>query len=114
VPAYAIAHLRIVTLHPDVFEYMEEIQQTLDPFGGRFIVHGGELEAVEGSWPGAAVVIEFPGMAEARAWYQSSCYQEILPLRTTHIEGTAIIVDGVEPGHDSAKMAAEMRQALNV
>lgn len=37
--AYALAHLRHVDPHPDVLEYMEKIQGTLDPFSGRFIVH---------------------------------------------------------------------------
>jgi len=38
---YALAHLRNTpTTHPDVFEYMEKIQSTLEPFSGRFIIHG--------------------------------------------------------------------------
>ncbi len=49
--------------------------------------------------------------AEARGWYESAAYQRILPLRTNHIEGDAIIVEGVRPDHDAAKMATAMRQA---
>jgi uncharacterized protein (DUF1330 family) len=39
--AYALAHLREIDPHPDILEYLEKIQATLDPFSGRFIVHGG-------------------------------------------------------------------------
>ncbi|GAA3105943.1 hypothetical protein [Nonomuraea salmonea] len=40
--AYVIAHLRDPErLHQDVAEYLERIQSTLDPFSGRFVVHGG-------------------------------------------------------------------------
>ena len=39
--AYALAHLRREPIHADVLEYMERVQATLAPFGGRFIVHGG-------------------------------------------------------------------------
>lgn len=47
--AYALAHLHGRSPHPDVIEYLERIQATLDPFHGRFRIHGGELEVVEGS-----------------------------------------------------------------
>jgi hypothetical protein len=58
-------------------------------------------------------VIESPGLTEARSWYASTAYQEILPLRTKHLEGDVILVEGVEPGHDSAKMAGELRRAAS-
>jgi uncharacterized protein (DUF1330 family) len=107
--AYAIAHLRETDPHPEILEYMEKIQATLDPFSGRFIVHGGAIDVREGRWPGNLVVIEFPSMGAARGWYDSPAYRQILPLRTRHIAGDTILVEGVEPGHDSARMAAELR-----
>ena len=111
--AYAIAHLHNPTAHPDVFEYLERIQATLDPFQGRFLVHGPPVEVREGEWPGTLVIIEFPSADLARQWYESPAYQEILPLRTNHISGSAIVVEGVRPDHDPAKMAAAMRAATN-
>lgn len=108
--AYGIAFLRNPQPHhPEVLEYLERIQDTLDPYGGRFLVHGGKLDVREGSGPGALVVIEFPDLGRARAWYDSGPYQEILPLRTNNIEGDILLAEGVEPGHDSAKMAARLR-----
>ena len=109
--AYALAHLRKAPLHADVLEYMERIQATLAPFGGRFIVHGGTIDVLEGNWPGDVVIIEFPDMTTARSWYDSSIYQEIKPLRTRHFAGEVILVEGVEPDHSSSQMAAELRQA---
>jgi uncharacterized protein (DUF1330 family) len=111
VATYGIAHLRTPRLNAEVFEYLERIQATLDPFSGRFIVHGGTVEVLEGSWPGTVVVIEFPGVDAARTWYESAAYQEILPLRTNHIDGDVILVEGVEPGYDSARTAADLRLA---
>jgi uncharacterized protein (DUF1330 family) len=109
--AYAIAHLLPGPAHPDVFEYLEKIQGTLDPFGGHFLVHGGTTHVLEGTWPGATVVLQFPGMDDARAWYASPAYRKILPLRTDHLTGDVILVEGVEPGHDSAGMGEAMRRA---
>ena len=112
--AYAIAHLRTPKAHPEVFEYLERIQATMDPYGGRFLVHGPEVEVREGEWPGTIVILEFPGTVQAREWYESPAYQAILPLRTRNIEGETIIVEGVREGHDPAKMAAAMRAATGM
>lgn len=109
-PAYALAHLRTPQVNDDVLRYIETVQSTFEPFGGRFLVHGAEVEVKEGPWPGTVVIVEFPDVERARAWYESPAYQEILPLRTDHIEGSAIIVDGVAPGYDATATAAALRQ----
>jgi uncharacterized protein (DUF1330 family) len=49
---YAVAHLRKVNLGPEIVEYLQRIDATLGPFGGRFLVHGGQVEVLEGTWPG--------------------------------------------------------------
>jgi len=48
--AYALPHLREIDPHPEILEYLEKIQTTLDPFCGRFIVHGGAVDVREGTW----------------------------------------------------------------
>lgn len=93
--AYAIAHLRSVDFGPDIVRYLREIDATLAPYGGRFLVHGVDPEVLEGSWPGHLVLIEFPDRERARAWYHSPGYQAILPLRTENSDSSAILVDGV-------------------
>ncbi|MCB5166624.1 DUF1330 domain-containing protein [Streptomyces bambusae] len=108
-PAYAIAHLRPRQPHAEIIEYIERIQATLDPFGGRFLVHGAEVEVVEGPWEGTVVVIAFPDIEAARAWYASPAYQEILPLRTRHMAAEAVLVEGVPAGYDPARRAAALR-----
>jgi uncharacterized protein (DUF1330 family) len=109
-PAYALAHLRTPQINEDVLRYIETVQSTLDPFGGRFLVHGAEVEVKEGPWPGTVVIVEFPDIERARAWYDSPAYQEILPLRADNIEGSTLIVDGVAPGYDAAVTAAALRR----
>ncbi|UJW29161.1 DUF1330 domain-containing protein [Saccharothrix sp. AJ9571] len=110
--AYALAHLRRPeTLHPGVFEYMKRVQATLDPFGGEFLVHGGQVEVVEGEWPGDLVLIAFPDIERARAWYASPAYQEILPLRTDHLDGDTLLVPGVSPGHQAAELADRLARS---
>ncbi len=109
-PAYAIAHLRTPQINDEELEYLERIQDTLDPHRGRFLVHGAELDVKEGPWPGTVVVIEFPDVSAAQAWYDSPAYQAILPLRTDNIDGSAVIVEGVAPGYDPSQTAAALRE----
>ncbi len=104
--AYAVAHLRSVDLNAEVVAYLRRIDATLGPFGGRFLVHGVRPEVREGEWPGDLVVIGFPDLDAARAWYDSPAYQEILPLRTRNSAGVALLVDGVPEGYRAADLAA--------
>ncbi|WNM36603.1 DUF1330 domain-containing protein [Streptomyces sp. Li-HN-5-11] len=111
-PAYAIAHLRDAAPHPDVAAYIERVTATFEPFGGRFLVHAMQHEVKEGSWPGHVVVIGFPDIHQARAWWDSPAYREIAPLRSRHIEGDIILVPGVPEDYDPATTAKAMREAL--
>ena len=98
-PAYAVAHMRQVTMGPAIVEYLERIDATLAPFGGRFLVHGGDADVVEGTWHGYLIVIEFPDRGAAHDWYRSAAYQEILALRTDNSRSDIILIEGVESGH---------------
>jgi uncharacterized protein (DUF1330 family) len=75
---YAIGHLRNVNMGSDIVAYLETIDATLAPFQGRFIIHGGEKEQLEGTFPGDLIVIAFPDRQAASAWYASPAYQAIL------------------------------------
>jgi uncharacterized protein (DUF1330 family) len=106
-PAYAVAHMRHVTMGPAIVEYLQRIDATLTPFGGRFIVHGGEAEVLEGSWPGHLIVIEFPDRGRADAWYRSGAYQEIVALRTDNSRSDVILADGVSSEHRATDVLTE-------
>lgn len=96
---YAIGHLHHVDMGPDIVEYLEKIDATLAPFGGRFLVHGGPVELLEGAFSGDLIVIEFANRERARAWYRSNDYQAILPLRTSHSSGDVFFIDRVSLPH---------------
>ena len=98
-PAYAVAHMRQVTMGPPIVAYLERIDATLAPFGGRFLVHGGQVEVLEGTWPGHLIVIEFPDRAGADDWYSSAASQEIVGLRTDNSLSDVIIAEGVGSDH---------------
>jgi uncharacterized protein (DUF1330 family) len=105
-PAYGIGHLRNVNVGPDIVAYLERIDATLEPYGGRFLIHGGRPEVLEGSWTGDLIVIEFPDADTARAWYESDAYQELIPLRAENSDGDILIIDGVSAGHRAPDVLA--------
>jgi len=51
-PAYAIAYLRDVRFGEEIIEYLQRIDATLAPYGGRFLVHGVRSRPPRG--PGTA------------------------------------------------------------
>lgn len=106
--AYAVAYLREVDLGPAIVEYIERIDATLAPYGGRFLVHGGALTPAEGTWDGDLVILEFPDAEAAREWYDSPAYQAILPLRTEHSQSIACMVEGVPTGYRAVDKLADL------
>lgn len=79
--AYAIAG-NTVTDAETMGEYSKQVSATLEPFGGKFLVRGGQFEVMEGAWSAArVVVIEFPTLEHARRWYHSDAYQAIIQGR---------------------------------
>lgn len=106
---YAVALLRNVELGPEIWRYMENIEATFAPFGGEWVIHGTSPDVVEGVWPGDLVIIGFPSLDAARAWYCSPEYAAILPLRSEHSDGAVALVEGVPDGYRAAKTVAQMQ-----
>ncbi|HTI18348.1 MAG TPA: DUF1330 domain-containing protein [Trinickia sp.] len=97
--AYAIGRLRDVRMGTELRAYLAGIDDTLAPFGGRFIIHGGAKTVLEGAWPDDVIVIAFPDLISARGWYDSPGYQDILALRTGNSSGDVILIEGVDHSH---------------
>lgn len=106
--AYAIAHLRDVDVNAEIVDYIRRIDETLAPFGGRFLIHGVTPEVIEEPWEGDLVVIAFPDIGAARNWYASPAYQAILPLRMRNSRSAAIILDGVPEGYKATDFLAKL------
>lgn len=102
--AYAVAFIRETTFNDEIAEYLRRIDNTLEPFSGRYMIHGGPYKPLEGDWSGDLVMIEFPSMAQAEAWYNSDAYAGIRSLRTNNTVGDVLLVHGVKAGHRGADL----------
>ena len=76
--------------------YAKQTMATLEPYNGKFIVRGGNAETLEGGWqPKRFVIIEFPGVEQAKAWYNSPEYTAIIGIRHHAANSRMILVQGV-------------------
>jgi uncharacterized protein (DUF1330 family) len=95
--AYVIVN--VDTKHPQEYErYKEMAQKTVAQYGGRYIVRGGQMSVMEGSWkPTRIVILEFPSYEKAHEWWNSAEYAPAKELRRQLSTSDLLIVDGYEP-----------------
>jgi uncharacterized protein (DUF1330 family) len=93
-PAYVIVN--VDTRDPQRYErYKQMAQETVAQFGGRYLVRGGKMEILEGSWrPTRVVVLEFDSYEKALAWWHSAEYAPAKELRQSLSTTDLLIVDG--------------------
>ena len=64
--------------------------------GGRYLVRGGEHAPLEGTWrPNRIVVLEFPTLERAKAFYDSAEYLAARAARAGAAEMNLVVVAGV-------------------
>lgn len=95
--AYVINDM--VVTDPVLFEEYKRLSPpTVAAFGGRFLARGGAVESLEGGWsPQRLVILEFPSMAQARAWIDSPEYAPARALRQRSSQSKMILVESVFP-----------------
>jgi uncharacterized protein (DUF1330 family) len=98
--AYYVGNVQEVKDAVAYQDYAAKVQDTINPFGGRFIVRRAEPVILDASKkpPGYIVVIEFPSMRNLRAWWDSPVYTGIRPIRERLTTGQNYAVEGVPPG----------------
>jgi uncharacterized protein (DUF1330 family) len=94
---YSITDVEVLDI--DGFKrYRELAAAAVSRYGGRFLVRGAEPIVAEGEWPsGQRVnVIEFPSMAELRAWYDSPEYAPARAIARSALHRRLLFADGVD------------------
>lgn len=111
---YLVNHLRLPNDLPkaDNLVYLEHVEATFKPYGGKWLVLDAAVEILEGTWPGSVVLMEFPDRQAAKAWYSSPEYQAILHLRVENAISDLVLVDPVGPEFTSAEWARQIRALM--
>ena len=94
-PAYAVGLLDMRTTSW-LREYQPKTEALVRKYGGRYLVRGGGAEVLEGTKPApsAMVILEFPSMEQARAWYADPEYAPLITLRQSGAHLEFILVEG--------------------
>lgn len=95
-PAYVVVEIEIH--NPEEYEdYKKLTPASLKNYQGKFIVRGGKTETLEGDWsPQRFVVIQFPTLELAKAWWASEEYAQAKALRQRTASSKMIVVVGFE------------------
>jgi uncharacterized protein (DUF1330 family) len=95
-PAFYISEFE-VTDPEGIRPYSEAVESTFVAFGGRYVVRGGPVESLEGEATKRIVMIAFPSVEQAQAWYDSPAYRAIRPVRHRSAKSRVFIVEGSQP-----------------
>ena len=114
--AYIVAHVNIEDW--DAYrEYMRHTPRVVQKYGGRFIARGGEMITLEGPEETLRIVlIEFPSLDRAKAFYDSADYSRIKRLREGAGAARFVAIDGYpseqweKSVQESAKLALPSRE----
>ena len=96
-PAKAYIIAEVAVDDPQGFEaYRAAVAPLIAAFGGRYLVRGGAVHALEGEAPGARmVVIEFPSLAAAETFWHSEEYRPVAALRHKTAQSRIYMVEGM-------------------
>lgn len=79
-------------------KYMAEAPAAIKALGGEYLVRGGKLESLEGTWaPVRMAVLRFPSFEAAKQWYDGEMYTQARAKRvgaTSHFN--MVLVEGVD------------------
>lgn len=96
--AYCFFDVRKITDPDKVGAYRAQVFETVEKFGGEYLVLGGDFDVVEGEWaPNIPVIIRFASMADARSWYDSDFYAPLKALRLEGTESCGVFLEGFAP-----------------
>ncbi len=76
-------------------EYRKQVAPTIEQYGGKFVVRGGNPVNVEGDWqPTRIVIIEFADAESFQHWYDSEEYTPLKQIRFQASTARAVLVQG--------------------
>jgi uncharacterized protein (DUF1330 family) len=93
--AYVLANVNVT--NPQQYEEYKRLSTiAMKTHGAEVCVRGGATEVLEGDWtPGRMVLLKFPSMDKARAFYDSPEYQAAKKAREGAAVMRMVMIEGV-------------------
>jgi uncharacterized protein (DUF1330 family) len=77
-------------------EYKNKVPALIRKHGGEYVVRGGKFVVMEGEWkPARLVLLKFPDLASAQAFFLDPEYQPLKALRQQVSTADIVAVEGV-------------------
>jgi uncharacterized protein (DUF1330 family) len=94
-PVYSVAEIDILD-QAAYSTYVPKAQAAIKGAGGKFLVAGGTITAVEGQPPKSRVVIQqWDSLEKYQAYRDSAPFKDLLPLREKVAKWRTFVVEGV-------------------
>ena len=95
-PAYMIVRVNISDMD-QYRQYMRLTPPIVEKFGGQFILRGADKHILEGpDVPERVVIVKYPDVESAIAFYNSPEYQAAIKVREGAAEASFIVMEGLE------------------
>ena len=93
--AYLLVDIEVTD--PNAYEeYRAQVPALIAAHGGRYLVRGGTVEVLEGTWePKRTVVLEFPDMASLKAFWEDPAYLPLRAVRERAATSNLVAVQGI-------------------
>jgi len=98
VSVHVIVDIKVI--NKDLYaQYVQKVPTLVKKFGGRYLVRGGKITTISGTWqPERIIVIEFDNTEQVNKWLKSPEYAEVSPLRENSTHSNVIMIEnGVLP-----------------
>ncbi len=94
--AYIVGDIEIND--PEAYEeYRAKVPAVIAAHGGRYLVRGGAVEALEGDWmPKRTVILEFPDMESLKAFWNAPDYLPLRAIRQKASSGRLVAIQGYQ------------------
>jgi uncharacterized protein (DUF1330 family) len=93
--AYVIADIEVLDSE-GYEEYRKQVPATIAAHGGRYLARGGAIEVLEGGWsPKRCAILEFPDMAQVKAWWSSPEYMRLRAIRERTTRSQLVVTQGL-------------------
>jgi len=93
---YLIVEAKEVMDKQQYGEYIRNVPQTIERYGGKYCARGGRVTSISGDWnPARIIIVEFESMNAFDLWWNSPEYKSVAPLREQSAKVNAIVVEGV-------------------
>lgn len=94
--AYCLFDNLKITNPEALAEYARRALPTVRAYGGEYVVVRGAFHSHEGSWvPTDPVMIKFPSIEAADAWYESADYAPLKALRQSAGTFNVVFIEGI-------------------